>query len=72
MINSYPSSYNPLAEQRRNEAAREIESLVWAAAGAAWAFVAIRAWNRNRVQDSRRRLFQTTDRLLSQVFPNGI
>jgi hypothetical protein len=49
-----------------------VESLLWLAAGAAWAIVALRAWNNTRKVDARRRTFSISDRLLKQVFPNGI
>ncbi len=56
---------------RQRAASREVESLLWLAAGAAWAFVAVRAWSHKRVE-ARRRTFTVSDKLLGQVFPNGI
>ena len=53
------------------ENARGVESLFWLAAGAAWAFVAFKAWNQSKKLEARRRTFATADRLLGQVFPNG-
>jgi hypothetical protein len=49
-----------------------VESLLWLAAGAAWAIVAFRAWNQTRKHDARRRTFAISNRLLHQVFPHGI
>jgi hypothetical protein len=57
---------------RPRSAARELESLLWLAAGAAWAIVALRAWNQTRKHEARRRTFAVSERLLHQVFPNGI
>jgi hypothetical protein len=54
------------------DSAHGVESLLWLAAGAAWAFVAIRAWNQTRKTEARKRTFSVSDRLLKQVFPNGI
>ena len=45
---------------------------MWVAAGAAWAFVALRAWNQTRKTEARKRTFNVSDRLLQQVFPNDI
>jgi len=49
-----------------------VESLLWLAAGAAWAIVGLRAWKKTRKVDARRRTFSISARLLKQVFPNGI
>jgi hypothetical protein len=57
---------------RPRHAAREVESLLWLAAGAAWAIVALRAWSHTRKHEARRRTFAVSERLLHQVFPNGI
>jgi hypothetical protein len=46
--------------------------LLWLAAGAAWAIVALRAWKQTKKVDARRRTFTISDRLLRQVFPNDI
>jgi len=54
------------------DSAHGVESLLWLAAGAAWAFVALRAWNQTRKTEARKRIFSVSDRLLNQVFPNGI
>jgi hypothetical protein len=54
------------------DTAHGVESLLWLAAGAAWAFVALRAWNQTRKSEARKRTFSVSDRLLKQVFPNGI
>jgi hypothetical protein len=54
------------------DAAREVESLLWLAAGAAWAVVALRAWVRTKRVQSQRRTFAVSQRLLRQVFPDGI
>ena len=54
------------------DSAHGVESLLWLAAGAAWAFVALRAWNQTRKTEARKRTFSVSDRLLKQVFPNGI
>jgi hypothetical protein len=52
--------------------AREVESLLWLAAGAAWACVAIKAWAQSKRFEARKRTFSVSDKLLGQVFPNGI
>ncbi len=57
---------------RQRGTAREVESLLWLAAGAAWAFVAIKAWAQSRRVEARRRTFNVSDKLLDQVFPDGI
>jgi hypothetical protein len=49
-----------------------MESLLWLAAGAAWAIVALKAWTQTRRVERRRRIFSVSDKLLHQVFPNGI
>jgi len=52
--------------------ARGVESLLWLAAGAAWAIVALKAWSQSKKVEARRRTFSTSERLLQEVFPNGI
>ncbi len=52
--------------------ARGVESLFWLAAGAAWAIVALKAWSQSKKVEARRRTAVTSDRLLEQVFPNGM
>jgi hypothetical protein len=49
-----------------------VESLLWLAAGAAWAVVAVRAWSQTKKVEARKRTFSISDRILKQVFPNGI
>jgi hypothetical protein len=46
--------------------------LLWLAAGAAWAIVALRAWSQTRKHAAQRRTFAISERLLHQVFPNGL
>jgi len=60
------------SSRRPRGAAREMESLLWLAAGAAWAIVALKAWTQTRRVEQRRRIFSVSDKLLGQVFPNGI
>jgi hypothetical protein len=60
------------ARGRRRDTAREVESLLWLAAGAAWAIVALKAWSKTKRLEARRRTFNISDKLLGQVFPNGI
>jgi hypothetical protein len=52
--------------------ARGVESLLWLAAGAAWAIVALKAWSQSKKVVARRRTITTSERLLEQVFPDGI
>lgn len=52
--------------------ARGVESLLWLAAGAAWAIVALKAWSQTKKFEARKRTWSVSDRLLKQVFPNGI
>jgi len=56
----------------RDDSARGVESLLWLAAGAAWALVALKAWSESRKVESRRKTFLVSNRLLKQVFPDGI
>jgi hypothetical protein len=56
----------------RDDSTRGVESLLWLAAGAAWALVALKAWSQSKKVESRRRTFAVSDRLLEQAFPNGI
>ena len=46
--------------------------MLWLAAGAAWAIVALKAWNQTRKIEARKRTLAVSDRLLKQVFPHGI
>jgi hypothetical protein len=57
---------------RQRDTGREVESLLWLAAGAAWAVVALKAWSQTKRVDARRRTFSISDKLLKQVFPDGI
>ncbi len=72
MIYPYPNGSNLRPDGGRDDSAREIESLLWLAAGAAWAIVAIKAWGQAKKLEARRRTLSISDRLLGQVFPNGI
>jgi len=58
--------------RKPTDTTRDVESLLWLAAGAAWALVALRAWNQTKKIDARRRTWSISDRLLRQVFPNDI
>jgi hypothetical protein len=58
--------------RNRDDSTRGVESLLWLAAGAAWAIVAIKAWSQSKKVEARRRTFAVSDRLLHQVFPDGI
>jgi hypothetical protein len=65
--------YDPFARSTtQRDASREVESLLWLAAGAAWAIVAIKAWSQTRKVEARRRTLSVSERLLRQVFPHGI
>jgi hypothetical protein len=68
-MNSSPASF---VRRNRDENARGAESLLWLAAGAAWAIVAIRAWSQTKKVEARRKTFNVSERLLQQVFPDGI
>jgi hypothetical protein len=68
-MNSSPA---PSIRRSRGDSARGVESLLWLAAGAAWALVALKAWSQSKKVEARRRTFLVSDRLLKQVFPNGI
>jgi hypothetical protein len=68
-MNSIPASSD---RRSRDDSARGIESLLWLAAGAAWAIVAIKAWSQTKKVEARRKTFNVSDRLLRQVFPDGI
>ena len=69
-MNPPPASLDTLA--RPNDAARDVESLLWLAAGAAWAIVAFRAWTQTKRVQAQRRTFAVSQRLLRQTFPDGI
>jgi hypothetical protein len=58
--------------RQRQESGRGVESLLWLAAGAAWALVALKAWSQSKKVEARRRTFVVSENLLKQVFPNGI
>jgi hypothetical protein len=66
-----PTNLQP-ASTRPRDATREVESFLWLAAGAAWAIVALRAWSHTKKVKSQRRTFAVSQRLLRQVFPDGI
>ncbi len=68
-MNSSPASF---VRRNREDNARGVESLLWLAAGAAWAIVALKAWSQSKKVEARRRTFVVSDRLLKQVFPDGI
>ena len=68
-MNSIPASS---VRRSRDDSARGVESLLWLAAGAAWAIVAIKAWSQSKKVEARRKTFTVSDRLLRQVFPDGI
>ena len=68
-MNSNPA---PAIRRNQDDNARGVESLLWLAAGAAWAIVALKAWSQTKKVEARRRTFVVSDRLLKQVFPNGI
>jgi hypothetical protein len=68
-----PNSDFAISSARRQRAqARGLESLLWLAAGAAWAFVALKAWTQSKRVEARRRTFHVSDKLLGEVFPDGI
>jgi hypothetical protein len=54
------------------DTARGVESLLWLAAGAAWAILALKAWSQTKKFEARKRTISVSDRLLKQVFPHGI
>jgi len=58
--------------RNRDDSTRGVESLLWLAAGAAWAIVAIKAWSQSKKVEARKRTSTVSDRLLRQVFPDGI
>jgi hypothetical protein len=68
-MNSSPA---PSVRRARDDNARGVESLLWLVAGAAWAIVALKAWSQSKKVEARRRTFAISDKLLKQVFPNGI
>jgi hypothetical protein len=63
------TQFEPSVRSSRDKA-RGVESLLWLAAGAAWALVAVKAWSQTKKVEARRRTFSISDRLLHQVFPN--
>lgn len=71
MINPQ-TDWNHQAFARRGEGAREFEALLWVAAGAAWAVVALRAWSQSKKVEARRHTFHVSNKILHQAFPRGI
>jgi hypothetical protein len=71
MMQSYPE-FNAASSNRQRDSAREVEAVLWVAAGAAWAVVALKAWSQARRVDARRRTRLVSDKLLQQVFPHGL
>ena len=66
-------SPDPASTSRHSrDGAPAVESFLWLAAGAAWAFVAIKAWSESKKVEARRRTRAVSNRLLAEVFPNGI
>lgn len=65
-----PDSASSVRTPRDN--ARGVQSLLWLAAGAAWALVAMKAWSESKKIERRRKTLVTSERLLKQVFPHGI
>ena len=65
-----PNPASPVRTSRDN--ARGVESLLWLAAGAAWAIVALKAWSQTKKTEARKRTISVSDRLHKQVFPHGI
>ena len=63
-----PESATPAGTPR--DKGRGLESLLWLAAGAAGANVALTAWSASRKAGARHRTFVISDRLLKEVFPN--
>ncbi len=72
MIDPYSSSHPLYPRRPREDASRDLESLLWLAAGAAWALVAIKVLNEARKLERRKRTFTISNRLLHQVFPHGL
>ena len=66
------NAQSPTSVRGPRDNAHGVESLLWLAAGAAWAVVALKAWSQSKKVEKRRRTFAVSDRLLKQVFPNGI
>jgi len=66
-------NFDPASSVRTpRDNARGVESLLWLAAGAAWAIVALKAWSQSKKVEARRKTLTTSERLLQQVFSNGI
>lgn len=74
-MQNYSSMNNPAlssANRSTSDTARELQSVLLLAAGAAWAFVAYRALSETRRQDARRKVHTVSNHILHQVFPDGI
>jgi hypothetical protein len=52
--------------------AHGLQAVLWLAAGAAWAVVAAKAWSESKKGEARRRARVVSERLLNEVFPDGI
>jgi hypothetical protein len=73
-MQNYSSMNNPAfsSANRTSDTARELQSVLLLAAGAAWAFVAYRALSETRRYDARRKVHAVSSHILHQVFPDGI
>lgn len=55
----------------RYERPRELESLLLVASAVLWGALALTVWQERRAE-TRRKLHESSSRLLRQVFPNGL
>jgi hypothetical protein len=56
---------------RRERPTRQIESLLLITSGLLWGAIALTMWQERRAE-ARRRLHEVSNRLLRQVFPQGM
>lgn len=69
---SHQHESSPVLSDGSRHSSREVQTLLWLAAGTAWAIVALKAWSETRKSGARRHTFAVSERLLHQVFPHGI
>ena len=63
----------PSVRRSREDSARGIDSLLWLTAERCLGDCCLaRAWSQSKRVEARRRTFVVSDRLLKQVFPDGI
>lgn len=71
-MSTNPYAHSPQSFPVRDGPSPEFRSLLWLAAGATWSIIALKAWSLARRSEARRKSVVISDRLLGEVFPDGI